>query len=154
MRRCPACNTALGEQRIVCLSCGSLQYDAMNGDSIACDIHEREPATGICIMCGRPLCHDCTTVVGKKRFCQPGGHAAFYESSVPVFESSSEFESDMVEKNLSPSGIRCRVFAFHEFVDALWIPEMNLVRVWVPRQQERYAREILDSLNITDNAFR
>jgi uncharacterized protein YqgV (UPF0045/DUF77 family) len=57
----------------------------------------------------------------------------------------------MIEANLKASGIDCAVFPMHHHVETLWLDEVEVVRVWVPRPLAARAEEVVSRLRVSDD---
>ncbi len=115
-----------------------------------CVVHPSRLATGRCAICGRPLCSECSVKKGKEQFCRGTDHQTIAESWVVINSAASEFEADMVSRNLSVQGVDSRIFSSREYTYTIaWNPD-DVVRTYVRRDDLRRAQEILRALDSGD----
>jgi uncharacterized RDD family membrane protein YckC len=66
---CQQCGTDNANSRLNCQKCGqSLRSDDVRG-VVTCKNHGNRPSTTICHQCLKPICPECTVVVGDKLYC-------------------------------------------------------------------------------------
>ncbi len=67
-----------------------------------------------------------------------------------LLQVESEFESDMISKNLEFQGVATKVFSARVFTLTLGSDTRNIVRVFVRKGDISRAHQILQSLDIVD----
>ena len=144
MSSCHACNASFADGSDTCPVCGWWLDDA----SPACDAHPETPATGCCVVCGRPLCERCEVTEDGVRFCEVPDHREVRRERELLLESESEFEADWVVENLAQNGIMGVMFSAHEFPSTRWTPMRRPARVFVQKADLAAAREALVRFDI------
>jgi hypothetical protein len=142
---CRHCGVSLRHRTPICFSCGTIY----GGLHIECENHPDEPASHLCVVCGKPVCDDCSTSLKPITLCDDPEHRTLYLQWSVVFETSFEFEADAIEKNLQQAGIRCRVFRLSDHVATFGIEQMHRTRVMVPKEQTEEAAALLQHLRLT-----
>ena len=146
---------------MTCRNCGSKNSDgvlfcgvcgmSMGGsESVECETHPAANATGICVVCGRPVCGDCSTTKGAAVFCKDASHALLMETHIRFAHAESEFDADLVVRNLAAHDLPAMAFSqkkysrFHSFTDN---PAVSL---FVAKEMHETALRIVDELELND----
>ncbi|HTP12035.1 MAG TPA: B-box zinc finger protein [Bacteroidota bacterium] len=118
-----------------------------------CDLHPSNPATGRCVVCGRPLCDECSERNGKDLFCRGTDHRSTAEGWAVIASAGSEFEADAVSRNLNMQGVQTKVFSSRVFTYTLERNPADAVRTYVRRHELQRAREILRNLGFENKLY-
>lgn len=144
--KCSFCSEQLPQNACICLSCG--RFDRSLPEVVNCENHSDEEAIGICVLCGKPVCGDCSLTVQGKTFCDnPEHQTVFFEWAV-VYETVFEFEADLIERNVQQAGFECRVYCLRDHIATFWLEEVRLTRVMVRNDHARDARDLLQQLRL------
>jgi B-box zinc finger. len=76
-----------------------------------CANHSGAAAEAICSACGKPLCADCFVQLSTGIACDDPGHKIVLEEWAITFRSNSEFEVDMIVKNLENNRVASKMFS-------------------------------------------
>ena len=96
--RCKNCNEIIKEAGGCCPYCGA----ALNEDG-CCDMHTDNKAVAYCMICVKPLCLDCLTVVKKKYLCKKHSRfspAPMNDALVVVYSAYNQGDSGVVKSLL------------------------------------------------------
>ena len=146
--RCERCGVEQTGVQSFCLTCGTVQHRYSR--SVECELHLGEKAVGLCVLCGKPVCNDCAVTAEGKIFCNNPVHQDWAKHRSVVHLAYSEFESDMIVRNLLLARIESQAFSFRDHIGTYWLPDAGLVRVLVSRSQQEQAQEVLRALHLTD----
>ena len=151
--KCSFCSEQLPQNACICLSCG--RFDRSLPEVVNCENHSDEEAIGICVLCGKPVCGDCSLTVPArqsrsggqgKTFCDNLEHQTTFSEWAIVHETMFEFEAELIERNLQQAGFECRVYCLRDHIETFWLEEVRLTRVMVRNERARDARELLQQL--------
>ena len=144
---CNHCTSMNRDGMLFCRACGM----SMGGTEIVeCESHPAANATGICIVCRRPVCCDCSSTKGGKVFCMDASHSRLTETHTRFASAHSEFDADLIVRNLSANDVPALAFSskqygeFHRFTD---LPEVSL---FVPSEMHESALRIVEELDLSD----
>ena len=143
-RHCPECATLIGEENLFCTFCGVTTALSR----MECENHSGERAIGVCIVCGKPVCGDCSVTVQKSLFCDQPEHQTTQKEWAVIFTSESEFESDAIRRNLEFAGMETKVFSMRDHVATFWFDEFAIVRVMVRQSEKERALVVLEELQL------
>jgi len=146
MSRCRNCGAEVAE--VLCPSCGALVVKS--ADEIACENHPGEPAVACCVVCGKPVCGDCTTSSDGVFVCDLPEHHRIAATWVPLTLAMDAFEADMVKTNLVQAGIPIRVADPRNFAGTLWFRPHLGVRILVERATWELAKNVIGSFQLPD----
>ncbi len=146
MSRCHNCGAEIAG--VLCSDCGAL--DLKSEDDVSCENHPGEPAVACCVVCGKPVCGDCTTSAQGAFLCDAPEHHRIVGSWALVTLAAGSFEADMLKVNLVQAGIPTRVADPRSFAGTLWFRQHLGVRVLVERLALESARNLLRSFQLLD----
>ncbi len=149
-RRCSVCSGVLGDSATVCGECGSFQQTASAQGIIECENHQDETAVGCCVVCGKPVCGDCSRSRNGKLYCDEPGHERLLEEWGVLVTASSGSEADMIAVNLQQRGLEPRVFPRENHIMMFWFPELRHFRVVLPKEKLKEGKEILAFLGLAE----
>lgn len=145
---CRNCGTAFNLADAVCPRCGTTVPAATGDTLMECQNHLQQPAVACCTVCGKPVCGDCATTRDGIFFCNSPGHQGIHADWLPFMTLKSEFESDMICRNLQQAGIETAAFAQHAHSEAFWLGDRRTVKVFVRRDSLQASRALLESLGL------
>jgi hypothetical protein len=163
---CPDCNINLiDEKPEICIYCGAeiepgLLYCPECGkiftsrifdpeDEIECEEHINSPAVGICVICGKPVCSECSIEVDGKIYCKEGNHRQYDEDWVVIYTTQYEYEAEMLKANIESAGIPCVVFSTKDHSYFMTVG-FGIVKILVPKNQKEIALKIIEDLRYRD----
>jgi len=120
------------------------------GKGAECANHPGIVASTTCIVCGKPVCADCSVEIAGTMLCEDPEHRTILADWVVATRTHSEFEADMIVRNLEYQGIRTRVFSSRVFKWRIGLDADDFVNVFVHRNQHGVAREVLIGLGVAD----
>jgi predicted nucleic acid-binding Zn-ribbon protein len=152
MTRCPSCNTEYDEALAACPNCGAPAEETVQctrcgqeyvgGDScpscgllraeVACENHPAERAVSRCVLCGRPVCKDCTEDEKQGALCEEHRTVSIIEGWAQVYSTTSELEAQLLRENLRADGIEAQVYSQKDMMFNLDLGELSIVRLLVP----------------------
>jgi hypothetical protein len=143
---CPSCNEYVLDEDTFCDNCGVLLPLAPGIEGPDCENHPDRAAVGGCVICGKPVCEECTRQVDNRCFCENDEHFDVHQAFVTAVTTATDYEAEMIRANLEGAGIRALIFNQRDHVYFLNIGSMALVNVMVPRNQIDKAQDIIQAL--------
>jgi hypothetical protein len=143
---CPNCKEHVRETDSFCDNCGILQPTVSEDDRPECENHPDRSAIGACVICGKPVCDECSTRHNGRIFCENDDHLNLHQGFVVAYTTSTDYEADMIKANLEGAGINAVVFNQHDHVYFTNMGALALVNIMVPRSQLEEARDIIAAL--------
>ncbi len=113
-----------------------------------CHNHQDVVAEARCVVCGKPVCRDCARMLPAGPVCAAADHREIAELWTAVHRSVSEFDADLISKNLSLQGIETKVFSSRVYSQTIRELPDDLVQVFIRKEFLGRAREILHSLRL------
>ena len=98
---CPSCTEEITSDSDFCPHCGVLFQEAEN---VFCDEHQENPAQGVCIICQRLICHECSVLVAGRIFCQVHRKVKVQEDWAEVFRSTEVADAELIKSLLESTG--------------------------------------------------
>lgn len=117
-----------------------------------CENHSGERAVGRCLVCGKPVCGDCAVNWQGKLFCDNAEHPQLHATWKTVATCKSEFESDLIQRNLLDHQIPCLVFPLHRHAGFFGLQVEHEVRVTVAAPLAGSASDVLESLSLVSES--
>lgn len=149
--KCRNCQSMLVDALIFCARCGSIA-NRESAEPILCETHPEERAAGLCVVCFKPVCGDCAVTLEGRTFCDVPLHRQLHSDWRPVYSAPSEFQADMVQKNLAGVGIESKTFSARDHCSLHWHESQDFVRVLARSSDSAKALETLRDLELVDNA--
>jgi hypothetical protein len=151
IKTCKNCSTQLPTEQQCCEVCGALIEPCEENDfTVECETHSDHCATGLCVICGRPVCSECLVKSAEKILCNDHEHSILLQEWNVMYQSDSEFETDALVRNLANGGMETKTFSLHDHVATYWLNE-NRVRLFVKKSEEEKAKALLKELNLIGN---
>lgn len=102
-------------------------------------------------MCAeKPVCADCCVQFSRGTVCEDPEHKNVLEEWAIVFRSNSEFEADMIVRNLEYQGVKTKVFSSRVFKQTIGENPHDLAQVFVRQGEHHRAQMILSTLGLPD----
>ena len=124
----------------------------MNGTN--CTNHPAVMSMADCSVCGKPICTDCSLQLSRGTVCEDPEHRMVLEEWNIVFRSNSEFEADMIVRNLEYQQVRTKVFSSRAFKQTIGADPHDSAKVFVHRDEHRRATFALNALGLLDTEQR
>jgi hypothetical protein len=148
MNSCTHCSAKLKEEDVFCGVCGSLVVTkAEHLMELECERHPEQPAVGLCVICGMPVCSDCEVNRDDKILCPNPEHSLLLQDWCVLHQVHSEFEADAFVRNLADGGLEVRSFSLHDHSATHWLKE-NRVLLFVRKSEHEKASALLIELNL------
>ncbi len=144
---CPHCNAANTKVALFCLGCGSALR--AHGE-VACENHSGTPATGVCIICGKPVCGDCSIAVRDKMYCDDFAHSQLITQYTKLAAAATEFDAEVVVKNLSANGVPARQYSAKKFSQFGCLTDNCSVSIFVKTEMIDEARRLVEEMDLED----
>lgn len=113
-----------------------------------CANHPGVNARGICWVCGKPVCGNCLVYVDTLAVCDDAVHKTVLSNWTTVYRCNSEFEAEMITKNLAFQRVETKVFSSRAFKLAIGENPNDFVNVFVPRDEIGRATDALQTLGL------
>ncbi len=143
---CPNCKEYVREDDTFCDNCGVLQPEIPADERPECENHPDRSAIGGCVICGKPVCEQCSTRHNGRIFCENDEHLNLHQGFVVAYTTSTDYEADMIKANLEGAGINAVVFNQHDHVYFTNMGSLAMVNIMVPRSQLEEARDVITAL--------
>ncbi len=114
-----------------------------------CANHSGAAAGAICSVCGKPVCADCFVQLGPGIVCDDPGHKIVLEEWAITFRSRSEFEVDMIVRNVENDGVESKMFSSRAFKQTIGADPRDVVNVFVRRSEHQRAEQVLSALGLS-----
>ena len=111
---CADCNFEADDDSDYCPHCGTLFIE-----NIKCETHSKVKAEGVCVICGKPFCSDCSHSVNNIFLCNEHNDYEVYEGMAKVFGTSDEIQIHFVKSCLEEN-------SFHPFIHSKKSTPMQL----------------------------
>ncbi len=149
-RFCDNCDGQIAVDAEYCIHCGIVFEKEEGGPLIECETHPGTAAVGVCIVCGTPVCRDCSNCKKGKVFCDKDEHVKIHQDWAVVFTAAAEYEAEMVKANLEVAGIKALVFSQVDHTYFIPMSRLTIVNVMVPKEKLAKATEVLKRLKGVD----
>jgi hypothetical protein len=143
---CQNCKEFVRKDDTFCDNCGVIQDAIPAADRPECENHPDRTAVGGCVICGKPVCEECTTKHNGRIFCENDDHLSMHQGFVVAYTTSTDYEADMIKANLEGAGINAVVFNQHDHVYFTNMGALALVNIMVPRSQLDESRDVIAAL--------
>ena len=148
---CPSCEERIEGEIIFCPHCGIYLEESDKTAPPACEKHPENAAAGMCVICGKAVCTECSNREEGRIFCDDDSHIRIHQDYALAYQTSTEYEAAMIQSNLEGAGINAKIFSQHDHVYIVNMGALAVVNVMVPKSQIREAQEIITSLLSEEN---
>jgi hypothetical protein len=127
-----------------------MSTSALLVNGLECANHPDVLASYPCYVCSKPLCGDCCVQVNEVAICDDPSHRTIREEWIRIVQSHSEFECDMIARNLEQQGMMHKCFSSQTYNPALPGDSKEFVNVFVPKDVFERSLRTLTDLDILD----
>jgi len=152
---CKRCDGDIAERDIFCPHCGVLLPGRITNENDVpeCEDHPSQPAVGMCVVCGKPICRESVQKIAGKLFCRDDSHVKLYHDYALLYRTSTEYEAAMIKANLEGTGIPVSVFSQSDHVYFVTMGDLAVVNIMVPKTRIHEAQELLKNLLSSKTPF-
>lgn len=115
-----------------------------------CANHPELAAAAVCGVCGKPVCAECAVDFKGWTLCDDGQHKALLTDWSVLFDSDSEFETDIIGKNLELHGYATKVFSSRQYKEDVGGQRSEFVKLFVPQSEFEKAEIVLKELGLRE----
>jgi len=119
-------------------------------DGVECANHSGTVAEGNCSVCGKPVCADCFARFGSEVACDQPEHRRILEQWSLVFCTNSEFEADMIVKNLENEAVEMKRYSSRVFKRSIGENSHDFVKLFVRSGERHRAEHVLKALGLVN----
>jgi hypothetical protein len=148
MNTCMKCAAPLEPAWGFCYACG-MRIDRVQGQDVECGRHPLNKAIGFCVVCSTPVCGQCEEKCDGKILCADPAHRDILQEWGVISQPESEFEAELLVRNLHHGGIDAKTFSLHNHVETRWMNEKRVL-VFVKKTEQRNATVLLQELGLLD----
>ena len=145
--KCKRCKTAGAKDVLFCRNCG-IPFHGNVG--IECENHPDRDASGICVVCGKPVCDDCTTTKEGKSYCEDASHAQLLTTHVKLASAISVSAAELLARNLTANGVAALFFSQHQYSHFYRFTDGPPALLYVPKGKVDTAHQLLLEMDLTD----
>jgi len=145
--KCNRCGASHSGEALFCANCGERVRE---DEGVECETHSTVAATGVCVVCGKPVCDDCAVTRDARVFCEERRHADLASTHERVSYVPSESEGEMVVKNLASGGIPALLFSMKPYSHFCRLTDEGRMSVFVPLGEGEKARRLLEEMDLTE----
>jgi len=140
--KCARCLASNDDASLFCETCGGILG---SGEELECENHSGTIALGICVVCSKPVCGDCSVTRDGKMYCDDVDHSRLGTDFTRLGTAANEPEGDIIVKNLSLNGIPGKKFPrLFSFANISRIP------VFVPAGSVAEAKRLLREMDLEE----
>jgi len=144
---CPRCHASNDGEALFCAACG---HGLRAHDVVECENHSGTIAIGICVVCGKPVCGDCSTSEGNKMYCDDMTHSQLTTAHIKLGAVATEFEADMIAKNLSLNGVPALQYSTKKFSQLCSLTDDRSVSIFVRTESIEEARRLIEDMELEE----
>ena len=137
---CRACGASNADFVLFCRACGRA---VAPNENVECENHSAVNATGACVVCGKPVCEDCSVSLDGKVYCDDVRHSQLSAAFTRIGYAADEFEGELIAKNLEPSGIPVKAFCRSRYSHFCRVTDEERVAIYVASPQADDAVRLL-----------
>jgi len=145
---CCRCHAPLDPGDLSCQHCGGLSGEVSDAERIECGNHPGQLAIAVCVVCGKPVCGDCAVRSDDRFFCEDPDHRSIHSGWQPVYSCVSDFEADVVQRNLQQAGLETKVSSKGGHLELYWAHQKPVVQVWTSKAKAAEAETLLQQLGL------
>jgi hypothetical protein len=144
---CAHCHAENTETAFFCSACG---HALRLHDEVECDNHSGTNAIGICIVCGKPVCDDCSAARDNKLYCSDVAHSQLTAAHTKLGDTATEFEADLLIKNLSSNGVPALQYSTKKFSRFYSLSDGRRVSIFVGTEFIDEARRLIEEMDLDE----
>jgi RNA polymerase subunit RPABC4/transcription elongation factor Spt4 len=107
---CPACSEEITDDSDYCPHCGIIIQAA---EDTLCEQHPLRPASGVCIICHKVMCTECSVMNLNRIFCPEHAEIEVQQDWALVYQSTEITNAELVKSVLESSGHKVSVQNFN-----------------------------------------
>src|SRR5512135_2928441 len=135
---CPVCEERVDRPVLFCPHCGHYAGLAEEPEEFQkCETHPETEANGICIVCGKFVCDECSVDKDGKIFCNDDSHVQIHQDYALIYRTTMEYEAAMIRSNLEGAGIPARIFSQFDHAVLTGHGNLSVISVMVPKSQTK-----------------
>jgi hypothetical protein len=134
--RCERCGTGYDDAD-ACPACGKVRVPA------ACERHPDRAAHSRCVICGSPVCAECSDPDRPTALCPDHSDVTVIEGWAQVYSTTGEVEGQMLVENLRAEGLDAQLYSQSDRTFPVDMGELSIVRVLVPVWEYAQALELI-----------
>lgn len=146
---CQFCGSEIEPGLLYCPNCGKVFFWRIEDEDedIECENHFGKTASGVCVICGKPLCNDCAVEIDGKVYCKEENHRDYEKNWEVIYRTPVEYEAEMIKANLESAGIPCVVFSQKDHAYFMTIG-FGDVKILVPKDKKELAIRIIEDMKL------
>ena len=144
---CSRCKSRNTEAALFCAVCG---LGLRAHDEVECENHSGMAAIGVCAVCGKPVCGDCSVARENKLYCEDVSHSQLTIGHTKFAAVSAEFEADMIIKNLTANGVPAIQHSAKNFSQFCLLTDNHSVSIFVKTESMGEARRLIDEMDLKE----
>ena len=145
--KCGHCHRVNAEAALFCAACG---YGLRAHDVVECENHSGTIAVGICVVCGKPVCGDCSVAREHRLYCDDVTHSQLTTAHTKFAAVAAEFEADMIVKNLSSNGVPALKYSAKKFSQFCFLTDNHSVSIFVTTESIEEARRLIEEMDLEE----
>ena len=99
--QCPSCTEEVTADSDFCPHCGIL-FD--RGVDVFCETHPENTSSGVCIICRKVVCKECSKVVRGRQFCLSHNKVEVQQDWAKIYQSTEINDAELVRSFLGSQG--------------------------------------------------
>lgn len=103
---CDNCSFVADDDSDYCPRCGKLFIE-----NIKCESHSKYEAEGVCVICRKPFCSDCSHSVNNIFLCSEHNGYELYEGMAKIFGTSDEIQIQFVKSCLEENSLHPFIYS-------------------------------------------
>ena len=107
-------------------------------------------ATGVCVICGKPVCDDCSIARENKVYCDDVAHSHLAIEYTRLWTAADESSADIITKNLSANGVPALHYSPKSFSQLCHLTDDCSVSVFVKTEMIGEAKRLLEEMDLED----
>lgn len=125
--QCPRCEQEIDAEGPSCPACGHIHQGSLD-----CRRHPDRKALGTCVVCGDPLCGECSSADNRHHACPDHAGIPVIEGWAQIYTTSDDMEANLIRENLQAEEIDAAVLSQKDRSFGVDLGELSPVRVLVP----------------------
>lgn len=148
--KCAHCSAANSNEALFCFACGR---SLRSNDEVECENHSGTIATGICVVCRKPVCDDCSVTTEEKIFCE-GSHSRLMRTHVKVAASPTEFEAEIITAQLTANSVHALAFSSKKYSMLSCLTDDTSCAIFVPVEARVEAKRLIEEADLVEFLLR
>ena len=144
--KCVHCAAANSNEALFCFACGR---SLRSNDEVECENHTGTIATGVCAVCRKPVCDDCSVTFESKVYCE-GSHSRLVKTHVMIAASPTEFEAEIVSAQLTANGVHALAFSSKKYSMLSCLTDDTSCAIFVPVETRVDAERLIDEADLNE----